>query len=55
MPTLHWLTRDADLQAAGRVPYRLLKPVAELSSGDPAAKIQPDLWYNMSTMKWFSP
>jgi adenine-specific DNA-methyltransferase len=37
MPTLHWLTRDADLQAAGRVPYRLLEPVAELSAGDPAA------------------
>lgn len=28
MPTLHWLTRDADLQAAGRVPYRRLEPVA---------------------------
>jgi len=38
MPTLNWLTRGADEQTAGRVPYRLLEPVAELSSGDPAAE-----------------
>jgi len=38
MPTLNWLTRGADEQIAGRVPYRLLEPVAELSSGDPAAE-----------------
>ena len=38
MPTLNWLTRGADEQAAGRVPYRLLEPVAELSAGDPAAE-----------------
>ena len=38
MPTLDWLTRVADEQAAGRVPYRLLEPVAELSAGDPAAE-----------------
>ncbi len=38
MPTLHWLTRDADLQTAGKAPYRLLEPVAELSAGDPAAE-----------------
>ena len=25
MPTLHWLTRDADIHAAARVPYRLLE------------------------------
>ena len=37
MPTLNWLTRREDEQAAGRVPYRLLEPVAELSAGDPAA------------------
>ena len=37
MPTLHWLTRGTDEQAAGRVPYRLLEPVTELSAGDPAA------------------
>ena len=38
MPTLDWLTRREDEQTAGRVPYRLLEPVAELSSGDPAAE-----------------
>ena len=38
MPTLHWLTRDADLQTAGKAPYRLLEPVAEHSAGDPAAE-----------------
>ncbi|WP_347268106.1 site-specific DNA-methyltransferase [Paracoccus sp. (in: a-proteobacteria)] len=31
MPLLHWLTRDQDLTAADRVPYRLLDEVAELS------------------------
>jgi adenine-specific DNA-methyltransferase len=35
MPTLHWLTREEDLKAAGRAPYRLLEPVPELSAGDP--------------------
>ena len=38
MPTLDWLTRREDEQTAGRVPYRLLEPVAELSAGDPAAE-----------------
>jgi len=27
MPTLHWLTREQDLQASGRAPYRLLEHV----------------------------
>jgi len=31
MPTLNWLTRDEDLTAAERVPYRLLEEVPELS------------------------
>ena len=35
MPTLNWLTRDDDIQAAARVPYRLLEEAAELSAGDP--------------------
>ena len=35
MPTLHWLTRDDDLRAASRVPYRLLEEAPELSTGDP--------------------
>jgi adenine-specific DNA-methyltransferase len=38
MPTLDWLTRREDEQTAGRVTYRLLEPVAELSAGDPAAE-----------------
>ena len=35
MPTLHWLTRDEDLRAAARVPYRLLEEAPELSAGEP--------------------
>ena len=35
MPTLHWLTRDTDLHAAARVPYRLLEEAPDLSTGDP--------------------
>jgi adenine-specific DNA-methyltransferase len=31
MPTLQWLTREDDLRAAARVPYRLLEEVPELS------------------------
>ena len=34
MPLLHWLTRDEDLRAADRVPYRLLDAVPDLSHGD---------------------
>ena len=37
MPTLHWLTRDTDIHAAARVPYRLLEEAAELSAGEPDA------------------
>lgn len=37
MPTLHWLTRDEDLRAASRVPYRLLEEALELSAGEPDA------------------
>jgi hypothetical protein len=37
MPTLEWLTRDEDLKAAARVPYKLLEADASLSAGDPAA------------------
>ena len=35
MPTLNWLTRDEDIRAASRVPYRLLEEVPDLSAGDP--------------------
>jgi len=34
MPILNWLTRDEDVRAAQRVPYRLLEEVPELSAGD---------------------
>ncbi|WP_425068694.1 site-specific DNA-methyltransferase [Reyranella sp.] len=34
MPTLHWLTRDQDIQAAKGVPYRLLEEIPALGSGD---------------------
>ncbi|MCG5233855.1 site-specific DNA-methyltransferase [Xanthobacter oligotrophicus] len=37
MPILSWLTRDDDVRAAQRVPYRLLEEVPELSAGDPAS------------------
>ena len=34
MPMLNWLTREEDVGAAGRVPYRLLEEVPKLSAGD---------------------
>lgn len=34
MPTLRWLTRDGDVRAAEKVPYRLLEEVPELGHGD---------------------
>ena len=37
MPTLNWLTRDDDVHAAGRVPYRLLEEASELCAGEPDA------------------
>ncbi len=37
MPTLDWLTREADIGAADRTPYRLLQEVPELGCGDPEA------------------
>ena len=37
MPVLHWLTRDDDLRAATRVPYRLLEEAGDLSAGEPDA------------------
>ena len=35
MPTLNWLTRDEDIRAASRVPYRLLEEAHDLSAGEP--------------------
>ena len=37
MPTLHWLTREADVGAAGRAPYRLLEEEPGLSAGEAEA------------------
>ena len=34
MPTLNWLTREEDIRAVGRVPYRLLEEALGLSAGD---------------------
>ena len=34
MPTLNWLTRDQDIQAAARVPFRLLEEATDLSAGE---------------------
>jgi adenine-specific DNA-methyltransferase len=34
MPTLQWLSRDEDLSAAGKIPYRLLEEVPDLGGGD---------------------
>lgn len=34
MPTLHWLTKDVDIRAASRAPYRLLEETSDLSAGD---------------------
>jgi adenine-specific DNA-methyltransferase len=35
MPILNWLTRDDDVRAATKVPYRLLEEAPELGHGDP--------------------
>ena len=32
--TLNWLTRDEDIRAASRVPYRLLEEARDLSAGE---------------------
>ena len=34
MPTLRWLTRDQDVRAAEKVPYRLLEEAPDLGYGD---------------------
>ena len=55
MPTLNWLTRDDDLRAASRVPYRLLEEASELSAGEPDASnmlIQGD---NLEALKALLP
>lgn len=54
MPTLRWLTRDDDVRAAEKVPYRLLEEVPELGYGDRDAGnmlIQGDLGPRKVTVK----
>jgi adenine-specific DNA-methyltransferase len=54
MPLLHWLTRDEDLRAADRVPYRLLDEVPDLShgEGDDGLLVQGD---NLEALKALLP
>lgn len=55
MPWLEWLDRKKDLEAASRVPHRLLEPVPELSVGDDAQEnllIQGD---NLDALKALLP
>ena len=54
MPTLNWLTREADLPKSRRAPYRPLESVPEMGYGDPAAGnllIQGD---NLEHSQWLS-
>jgi adenine-specific DNA-methyltransferase len=37
MPVLNWLTRNDDVRAAAKVPYRLLEEARDLGYGDPNA------------------
>jgi adenine-specific DNA-methyltransferase len=37
MPTLNWLTREADLQKSRRAPYRLLEVVPDFGYGGSAS------------------
>ena len=55
MPILNWLTREEDIQAATRVPYRLLEEAPDLSAGDPRGEnilIQGD---NLEALKALLP
>ena len=54
MPTLHWLTREADVGAAGRAPYRLLEEAPGFSAGEAEANmlIQGD---NLEALKALLP
>lgn len=54
MPLLHWLTRDEDLRAADRVPYRLLdeEPGLSQGEGDQGLLVQGD---NLDALKALLP
>jgi hypothetical protein len=55
MPTLSWLTRDDDIRAAQRVPYRLLEESPALSAGDPATGNILIQGNNLDTLKALLP
>lgn len=55
MPTLNWLTRDADIHTAARVPYRLLEESPDLSTGNPDAGNMFIQGYNLEALKALLP
>ena len=55
MPILHWLTRDEDVRAATRVPYRLLEQAPEHGYGDPDAGNLPIQGDNLDALKALLP
>ncbi len=55
MPTLRWLTRDDDVKAADKVPYRLLQEVSELGYGDRATGNMLIHGDNLDTLKALLP
>ena len=53
MPILHWLTREQDLHASGRAPFRLLEHVETYGeAGSPNMLIQGD---NLDALKALLP
>ena len=55
MPILHWLTRDEDIRAATRMPYRLLEEVSDFSSGDTDVDNMPIQGDNLDALKALLP
>ncbi|QDP22817.1 site-specific DNA-methyltransferase [Bradyrhizobium cosmicum] len=55
MPILNWLTRDDDIRAARRVPYRLLEETSDLSAGDPATGNMLIQGHNLDALKALLP
>ncbi len=51
MPTLTWLTREADLKISRNAPYRLLEHVPELSRGDTETRDLPIQGDNLEALK----
>ena len=55
MQTLNWLTRDDDLHAVSRVPYRLLEEASEASAGESDAGNMLIQGGNMEALKALLP